>query len=220
MQEMFRRRHLPHWDLPGATYFVTACLAGSIPAQGLLNIRILEKQLIAGRSKGNVAAKAIEWKKLFVERERWLDGKHAVTYLQQPQLAKVVADALKFYQDDRYKLIAWVVMPSHFHWLFRPLDAWAASLPPERSARQVIMQTIKSVTAHRCNELLNRTGAMWQQESFDHCVRDEEELERILDYIEHNPVKAGLCRIREDWPFSSAHDRHLGQKLCPSAFKT
>jgi len=32
MEEMFRRRHLPHWDYPGATYFITACLDGSIPA--------------------------------------------------------------------------------------------------------------------------------------------------------------------------------------------
>lgn len=38
MDEKFRRRHLPHWDMPGATYFITSCLDSSIPAEGLLDI--------------------------------------------------------------------------------------------------------------------------------------------------------------------------------------
>jgi REP-associated tyrosine transposase len=211
MQEKFRRRHLPHWDLPGATYFVTACLVDSIPAQGLLNIRNLERQLSANRS-GNVSVDENNavWKQLFVEREKWLDHNPAVTYLRRPELAAVVAGALKHFDSERYHLIAWVVMPSHFHWLFRPLDEWATTLPPDRSPREVIMHSVKSFTAHRCNELLQRTGPFWQQESFDHCVRDEQELERIFDYIEQNPVKAGLCERPEEWAFSSAYGHPVG----------
>lgn len=208
MQEMFRRRHLPHWDVPGATYFVTACLAGSIPAQGLLQIRELERQLLAQKPKD--VGKDWEdsaWKKVFVAREQWLDREPAVSYLRQPELAQIVARVLKHFDGERYELVAWVVMPSHFHWLFRPLDSWAAKLPPQRAARETIMHSIKSFTAHRCSELLAESGPFWQQESFDHCVRDEAELERIFDYIEHNPVKAGLCQRREDWRFSSAFGR-------------
>src|SRR5260370_1396212 len=42
--EVFRRRNLPHWDVPGAAYFLTTCLHGSIPAEGRLDIqRYLEK---------------------------------------------------------------------------------------------------------------------------------------------------------------------------------
>ena len=37
-REIIRRRQLPHWDMPGAPYFVTTCLEGSIPARGLLEI--------------------------------------------------------------------------------------------------------------------------------------------------------------------------------------
>jgi len=208
---MFRRRHLPHWDVPGATYFVTACLAGSIPAQGLLNIRSLEQRFAASRPRDASSDwDDIAWKRLFVERERWLDCDPAVSHFRQPELANLVADALQHFHGERYERIAWVVMPSHFHWLFRPLDAWAATVPPKRAAREVIMHSVKSFTAHGCNELLQRTGPLWQQESFDHCVRDEEELERIFDYIEQNPVKANLCRLREDWPFSSAYGRNVG----------
>jgi type I restriction enzyme R subunit len=208
MQEMFRRRHLPHWDVPGATYFVTTCLADSIPAQGLLNIRNLEKQLAAQTGPSASPEDRIEaWKKRFVERERLLDHNPAVDYLRKPQLAKVVVDTLKHFDGQRYELIAWVVMPSHFHWLFRPLDAWAATLLEEQAPREVIMQSVKCYTARRCNEFLGRKGPFWQQESFDHCVRGEQELERIFDYIEYNPVKAGLCLRAEDWPYSSAATR-------------
>jgi putative transposase len=211
MQEMFRRRHLPHWDQPGATYFITACLAGSIPAQGLLNLRNLEKQLSAAAAQANSPVdKDLVWKKLFVEQEKWLDLSPAVRHLERPELAKIVADSLLHFSNVRYEMIAWVVMPSHFHWLFRPLDDWAATLPAETSAREVIMHSVKSFTAHQCNQILHLSGPFWQQESFDHCVRDEEELERIFDYIENNPVKAGLCKYQEEWPYSSAYGRRVG----------
>jgi putative transposase len=211
MQEMFRRRHLPHWDQPGATYFITACLAGSIPAQGLLDIRNLERQLLATRPKDiSLDEKDLVRKKLFVEQEKWLDLNPAVRHLENPELAKIVCDALLHFANHRYELVAWVVMPSHFHWLIRPLDDWAATLPVGKSAREVIMQSVKSFTAHQCNRILHQAGPFWQQESFDHCVRDHDELERILNYIEYNPVRAGLCARSAEWPYSSAYRRHVG----------
>ncbi|MEX1097888.1 MAG: hypothetical protein WED34_17720 [Planctomycetales bacterium] len=69
------------------------------------------------------------------------------------------------------------------------------------------MQSVKGYTARGCNKLLGLSGAFWQDESYDHVVRDQEELFRIIDYIENNPVKAGLVARREDWKFSSACDR-------------
>jgi type I restriction enzyme R subunit len=209
MREQFRRRRLPHWDRPGGTYFVTACLAGSIPAQGLLDIRKYHDHLLANRpeEKSPQEWSDVVWKKTFVEREKWLDGQAALRYLQQPELATSVANALRHFHNQRYELIAFVVMPSHFHWLFRPLDAWAATVCDDKSPREVIMHSIKSYTAHECNLLLGRHGSFWQDESYDHCVRDEGELERILDYIELNPVKAGLCARREEWSHSSAYGR-------------
>jgi hypothetical protein len=64
---------------------------------------------------------------------------------------------------------------------------------------------LKSATAKRANLILNRTGqAFWQDESFDRLVRDREEFGRIKQYIENNPVAAGLVSIAEDCGFSSA----------------
>jgi putative DNA methylase len=77
------------------------------------------------------------------------------------------------------------------------------------SPLSVIMHSLKSYTAHRANELLGRSGQFWQHESYDHWVRDEDELERIVCYIVGNPVVAGLVKHPHEWYYSSAHDRFL-----------
>ena len=59
----------------------------------------------------------------------------------------------------------------------------------------------------RCNKLLNRAGQFWQDESYDHVVRDADGLLRIIKYIEDNPLKAGLVTRPEDWQWSSARLR-------------
>jgi hypothetical protein len=304
-----RQRHLPHWDVPGATFFVTACLAESIPAQGLLEIdRYRSKLAHAARPPEVSECDWIIrcWKSVFVESEKWLDLQPAVRYLADPALAKIVTDSLYFFAGERYDLLAYVVMPSHFHWVFRPyapveqtenlssevgqicnlspdvgqicnlssevgqicnlssevgqicnLSSEVGqicnlspdvgqicnlsseitpvySTPPDvqqstpsafsspashpsndrlkicptfRSPREKIMQSVKRYSARRCNERLGRTGTFWQDESHDHCVRDDEELLRIVRYIEENPVKAGLANSPDAWIFSSAHDR-------------
>jgi putative transposase len=66
---------------------------------------------------------------------------------------------------------------------------------------------LKGVTAREANRFLGRTGeSFWQRESYDHWVRDSGELERIVAYIEDNPVKAGLVVRAEDYRWSSAGD--------------
>jgi putative transposase len=110
-------------------------------------------------------------------------------------------------------LLAYVVMPSHFHWVFQPLEAWVRTLGPtanQRTPRERIMHGLKRYTAQECNGLLGRQGPFWQDESYDHCVRDVDELERIIHYVEWNPVRAGLVASPEQWPFSSAADRAVG----------
>jgi hypothetical protein len=66
------------------------------------------------------------------------------------------------------------------------------------------MHTLKLHTALECNKIRAETGRFWQDESYDHCVRDEEELGRIIEYVEMNPVRAGLVREAHLWPYSSA----------------
>src|SRR5262249_16235738 len=71
------------------------------------------------------------------------------------------------------------------------------------------LHSLKSYTANKVNQLLHRSGQFWQHESYDHWVRDDDELQRIVDYISWNPVKAQLVEQPHDWYFSSAHHRLL-----------
>ena len=213
MREQFRRRVLPHWDVPGATYFVTACLYDSLPAQGALDLRNLERRL-----QGQVRPPAMsdndwehhKWKLMFARRDEWMDLHPAIRYLEDERLAVVVQESLYHFAAEHYDLLAYVIMPSHFHWLFRPRDEWVISLGDlanKRSPRQRIMQSILGYTGQTCNRLRNESGPFWQSESYDHVVRDEDEMERIVDYIELNPVRRGWVTHREHWRFSSAFDR-------------
>ncbi len=144
--DTFRRRHLPHWDVPGATYFVTACIQGSIPAQGLLNLRDYEAELTRRlRPQGMSEADWIlrRWKLLFARADQWLDENPTVTHLADPDLARVIANALLFFAGTRYDVLAFVVMPSHFHWVFRPLESWVKDLElhdAERTPREANRQ--------------------------------------------------------------------------------
>jgi REP element-mobilizing transposase RayT len=216
MDESLRRRRLPHWDVPDAAYFLTTCLAGSIPAVGLLDIERYRAEL--EHRPRPVDLSEADWryqidKLTFARRDSWLDDRPAARHLEDPELARSIVEALYFFAGQRYDLLAFVVMPSHIHWVFQPLAAWVDTLGTLETCpttpRQRIVHSVNRHTAAACNRLRGASGAFWQRESYDHWVRDVEELERIIRYVEANPVKAGLVQALEDWPFSSAHDRPL-----------
>jgi len=94
----------------------------------------------------------------------------------------------------QYVLHAFVVMPNHVHLLATP----AVAVPK-------LMKSLKGITAKRANAMLALTGSsFWQEESYDHLVRHEREFEKIRNYIEENPVRAGLVREASEYRWSSA----------------
>jgi REP element-mobilizing transposase RayT len=87
-----------------------------------------------------------------------------------------------------------MVMPNHVHTIFQPHTAMPA-----------IMRWLKGRTSRAANWILGRTGTpFWQDESFDHWIRSEEELQYLIEYVENNPPKAGLVESKEQWRWSSA----------------
>jgi REP element-mobilizing transposase RayT len=197
---MFYRRKLPHWhpDLDEATLlFVTWRLSGSIP-----QVRL--PQQLAGEGACPTPQSA---GRAFFALDREADkAAFGPVWLRDNRVARVVADALLHGESGRrfYQLRAWVIMPNHVHVLLRP----QTNLP-------VITRWLKGSTARQANLILGRTGkAFWQDESFDHRVRDEMELGRLVRYVEHNPVSAGLVADPGDWPWSSA--RLAGESACPT----
>jgi type I restriction enzyme R subunit len=213
LEGIFRRRRLPHWDVAEATYFITTCLAGSIPAAGLKGLNDYRLELDARPRPAGVGETEWEIRKhklIFARLDQLLDEQPAVRWLEDVRLAREVCSNLRHFAGDRYDLLAFVVMPSHFHWLIRPTNRYCNEIAKEgdrRAPRERIMQSVKGYAARQCNLLLGRSGTFWQDESYDHCVRDNDELLRIVEYIERNPVKAKLVTKAEEWEYSSAFVR-------------
>ena len=68
------------------------------------------------------------------------------------------------------------------------------------------MSRIKGRTAREANEILSRTGeSFWRREYFDHWMRTSAEFQKVAEYIEMNPVNAGIVENPEDYPWSSAY---------------
>jgi REP element-mobilizing transposase RayT len=118
-------------------------------------------------------------------------------HLRDPNAAAIVDDFIRSGAGQHYDLFAWCVMSNHVHVLLKP-----------NGELKGVMQRIKGSTSFRINGLQRERGrTLWQDESYDHWVRDEEEMFRIIGYIENNPVAAGLCQHPADWPWSSARFR-------------
>jgi putative DNA methylase len=151
----------------------------------------------------------------FAEYDQYLDRTQEVRWLADPRVADIVRENLYHRHGDKYHLLCWCIMPNHVHVLFMPRIGQPATdhEPPigesadARSPLSKIMHSLKSFTAHEANRILGRTGSFWQRESYDHWVRDDDELERIVMYIRGNPLKAGLVARPELWKYSSCHDR-------------
>jgi REP element-mobilizing transposase RayT len=173
-------RRLPHWDLVEHPLFVTFRLHNSLPTSRVFP----PSRLSSGKA--------------FVAIDQLLDN--AVSgplYLRMPEVAALIIASIRDGERRfrRYQLHSFAVMPNHVHLLVTPHVAATQWLGP-----------LKGFTAHEANRVLGRTGQpFWQDESYDHLVRSDIEFDRNTDYIETNPVKAGLVAAPEDWPWSSAH---------------
>jgi REP element-mobilizing transposase RayT len=171
-------RRLPHWDLVGHPLFVTFRLHGSLPSGRIF-------------PPGRLTSE-----KAFVAIDRLPDkSAYGPLYLRMSAIAALVVACLRDGEErfHRYQMHSFVVMPNHVHLLATPQVAATRWLGP-----------LKGFTAHEANRILGRNGPFWQDESYDHLVRSDAEFERIREYIEGNPVKAGLVTAAENWQWSSA----------------
>ncbi len=182
----YNRGYLPHYDGGQLTQFLTYRLADSLPRKVLRNLQFQVEQ------------DHISERELNITIEKYLDKGIGKCYLGKAEIAEIVEENLLHFADKKYKLHAWVIMPNHIHLLLTPMSGFTLS---------EIVHSCKSYTSTKANKLLNRTGRFWFPEPFDRFIRDYEHFEKAFNYIERNPVKAGLCEKQSDWRFSSAWHR-------------
>lgn len=182
------RGYLPHFDGGEIPQMVTFRLAGSLPAHLLESWRD-ELEHLPGNRRATEEQRRVE---------AYLDRGVGPRWLADPAIADLVDTALRQFDDDRYRLHAWVVMPNHVHLLLTPMQGFTIG---------ELVASWKKYSARRANERLNRGGPFWQREYFDRYIRSERHYVFAVHYIEHNPVTAGLCAEARDWRWGSAARR-------------
>jgi REP element-mobilizing transposase RayT len=211
----FYRRHLPHWQPDEATLFVTFRLADSLPRAVIAALQ--ERYEQEERALLDIADEQERQEQAYLNVRRafgrWdaaLDAAQSGPHwLADPQIAPVVVEALHHRDEQVYDLVAFCVMPNHVHLVCTPLQR-------EDGTYHVLyrmLQSLKRHTARQSNKILRRQGTFWQGESYDHVVRDEAELMRIIWYVINNPVKAGLVSDWESWPWT-----YVSQRVIPDSW--
>lgn len=179
----YASKKLPHFDSPGARQFITYRLADAMPA-----------------------SRCREWEAFLkleddLEKQRkieaYLDRGHGQCYLRDLRIAKLVQENFWHHDGEKYRLLAWVVMPNHVHLV---VEIWDVPLGG-------ILKSWKSYTSKAANKILGRAGTFWEDDYFDHYLRDDEHYRRVVHYIENNPNKAGLVKSPAEWPWNSARYR-------------
>ncbi|MDD2921115.1 MAG: transposase [Anaerolineales bacterium] len=204
---IIHRRNLPHIHPTGAIFFVTFRLAGSIPVEVIEQLRA-EFEQEERRLKTNLSENALLMerykiqKKFFGRYDEWLDKMaHGPTHLRDAEIAEIIMQEIRRLDGIRYDMLAYCIMPNHVHLLadfsrFDKNDGKKRLSPLSQALR-----LIKGRSARYANLKLGHSGKFWQDESYDHFVRNNGELTRILNYIVENPVKAGLAKSWDEWAY-------------------
>jgi Rad3-related DNA helicase/REP element-mobilizing transposase RayT len=179
--------YLPHWTKEGSIYSVTLRLADSLPKQ-VVETWLAEREEIVSRARQmNRPLTEDELRRLdylFSDRvDRYLDAGHGACWFRRDDMAQLVADALAHFDGERYRLIAWCIMPNHVHVVIQPLPGFEL---------EQILHSWKSFTAHEAKKLQQIAGEFWQAEYYDHLVRSPDDLDHSNHYVWANPEKAGL----------------------------
>ena len=188
------RGRLPHWEKESATYFITFRLADSLPKSVLDENESEREAIVKTANQLHRPLSPDERRKIQHLSspiiEKYLDSGAGLCHLKNSAIAEEVAAALRHFDNQRYRLFAWCIMPNHVHVVVRLL--------PGQTLAEVV-HSWKSFSAKRANAILNLEGAFWQREYYDHLVRNESELERAIHYVVDNPAKANLKNWRWVW---------------------
>jgi len=215
-------RKLPHYQPVDGIFFITFRLAGSIPTSV---ISLLKKEyedeihmIQTGRnSNGAQSLKYLAQKRYFEKFDMLLDGNPGAGnhWLTESRIAKIVATAFHFYDNIRYDLFCYTIMSNHVHIVIdlgrnlkgknEAVGQFLQKLSYKGNLRYPLSSITfnwKRYTALQANKILHRKGSFWQHESYDHIVRDGEELKRIVHYVMQNPTKAGLTDSWDNWKWT------------------
>jgi len=186
------RGYIPHFDRPGLVQSITFRLYDAVP-EAVMQRWKTELGWIESLAAGD--PRQIELRKRI---DKYEDAGHGACWLSDERIAAMVEDTLLRFDDRRYRICSWCVMPNHVHTTVEIWEGWSLA---------GVLHSWKSYTAHEANKLLDRLGKFWFREYHDRFIRDENHLANAVTYVESNPVAAGLVKAKEEWKWSSASRR-------------
>ncbi len=171
---------LPHWHQENKVQFVTFRLADSLPQSKLAELSEFKEEWISKHPEPWDRKTEEEYNHIIRKRvDKWLDQNYGSCLLQRADLRKIVVDALLFYHGKRYWLHHFVIMPNHVHLLLSPIG--------EETVGKAL-GSVKQFTSNAINKAIGAKGSVWQREVFDRMVRDADNYEAYVAYINNNPA--------------------------------
>ena len=185
----YSRGYLPHLDQPNMIQSINFRLHDAVPEA------VIERwqQELHGRSdlpQDHPIVVNLRHRLVLYE-----DSGHGACWLRDERIATLVENALFHFDGERYRLIAWCIMPNHVHVLIETFPGYRLDK---------VLHSWKSFTGQEANKLLGQEGTFWARDYYDRYMRDDRHFAQTVVYIEQNPVKAGLAHQTIDWRFSSA----------------
>jgi len=156
----------------------------------------------------------VDWRPLFAE----------------PSYRQIVLDSLNYLRTDKHtQLNAFVAMSSHIHAILWPDDGVNLSdVTPDfkrftsreisreaerQGAKELLLSFKKARKENRAQDVSTYQG--WQEGSHPEAIFTEKFAKQKIDYIHLNPVRAGIVKTADKWPYSSARAYMLGEETHP-----
>jgi len=204
----YHRANLPHYQQPGQAYFVTWSLKDAIPVKAMKDysdqLASLRLQIETSKIDGNQQLCIELNQQYYLVRKKMMKAYEGLLHLASKPIvdlsaseyAKIVIDALTFWQNRKLYNYAICVMPNYVHWVFRLLEKDGSD---NSVYLEDILKSVKQFSATEINKLAGIKGSLWHKESWDTTIRDDRHLYAAIEYTRNNPVEAGLVTDCNDW---------------------
>lgn len=172
---------LPHWQQGDVWIFLTWRQGDSLPQSKILQWKQEKEAWLNHYPKPwDDETEAKYYKRFGQTMDEWLDAGYGSCLLKKEKNAQIISDALLHFNNQRYTLSDFVLMPNHVHVLFHPL---------KKHKLGDIVKTWKAFTAKEINAHENMRGPFWQANYWDRLIRSEEHFKWTQKYIQQNPKK-------------------------------
>ena len=191
----FKRRHLPHWHVQNKPYFVTFRLKNTIPQNVVDELKQKREKLISSGASDQIIDEFNKHE--FYTIESILDKiNNKICFLKNPEIANLISNSFDYLKEKMFwDYLCYTIMPNHVHCLM-------INIKHENISLESALGALKQHVAYEGNKILKRNGKMWCDENFDHWCRTQESVDKFIQYIKNNPVKAGLVNNWQEWKWT------------------